>query len=91
MSVTTGSTHNYCGMTLIFEGKSVKVDMSEYLKETVNEFPEDCNKAVTTPAAVHLFEVNEKQEKLHDEEEKNSIHSWRNYYILVNAEDQIYR
>ena len=63
MSVTTGSVHHYCGMTLIFENKSLKIDMKEYLRDTVNEFPEDCTKP-TTPAATHLFEVNPDQDKL---------------------------
>ena len=36
MTVTTGNVHNYCGMTLIFEDESVKINMQEYLKDTIN-------------------------------------------------------
>ena len=82
MSVTTEAIHNYCGMTLIFENKSVNVDMSEYLKDTVNEFPEDCNKIVTTPAAVNLFEINEKQEKL-DNEKKQISHTFVEKLLFI--------
>ena len=75
MSVTTGQVHNYCGMTLIFDNNSVKVDMKEYLKNTINEFPEDCSKTVTTPAAIHLFEVNNNQTKL-DKKMKQIFHMY---------------
>ena len=83
MSITTGPVHNYCGMTLRFENKCVKVDMSDYLKDTVNEFPEDCSKSVTTPAAVHLFEVNEKEEKL-DAKKKQLFHTFVAKLLFVS-------
>ena len=83
MSITTGPVHNYCGITLRFENKSVKIDMSEYLRDTVNEFPEDCSKSVRTPAAVHLFEVNEKQEKL-DTKKKQVFHTFVAKLLFVS-------
>ena len=73
MTVTTGSKHAYCGMNLIFENKKLTVDMKEYLEESVKEFPEECNKAISTPAALHLFDVNTDQKKL-DTNKKTTFH-----------------
>ena len=70
MTVTTGKVHTYCGMDLIFDDGELRVDMKDYLRDTIAEFPEDCSKTVTTPAAVYLFEVNEEQTKLDDEQRK---------------------
>ena len=63
MSVTTGSVHSYCYMKLIFKGKQVKIEMIDYLKDTVAEFPENCEVTITNPAAMHLFEVDKNEEK----------------------------
>ena len=83
MTVTTGKIHTYCGMDLIFENKSLQVDMREYLKDVVSEFPEDCSKAVTTPAAVYLFEVDESQTKL-DNERKKIFHTFVAKLLFVS-------
>ena len=57
-------------MDLIFEDKSVKIDMRDCLKEVINEIPEDCSKSVTTPVAVYLFEVDNVQDKLSNDQKK---------------------
>ena len=75
MTTNTGKTHTYCGMMLIFEDKKLKVDMSEYLADTINKFPEDCNISVTTPAALHLSKVNDNQEKLNPSK-KQAFHTF---------------
>ena len=77
MTVTIVSTHTYCGMMLIFDNKnkSVKVNMSEYLKTTISEYPEDCNKNVTCLAAAYLFDVNTNQIKL-DTEKRKIFHTF---------------
>ena len=52
-------------MKIIYnEDDTVSIDMSEYLKETVEEFPEDVSKETPTPASLYLFEVNENAIKL---------------------------
>ena len=43
-------------MRLIFnDDKSITIDMDQYTKETIEEFPEIFNKSVTTPASKHLL------------------------------------
>ena len=66
VSVERGTKHTYLGMDLHFtKEKEVKVSMVHYLEEVVEEFPEDLAfKRAKTPAASHLFEVNESAEKL---------------------------
>ena len=58
MSITTGPVHVYCRMKLIFENKQVKVEMVDFLKDTIGKFLEDCNIKTSTPGALHLFDVN---------------------------------
>ena len=83
MSVTTGSVHSYCGMKLIFKDRQVEIEMIDYLKDTVTELPENCDVTITTPAASHLFDVNEKQEKL-DHEKKQLFHTFVAKLLFVS-------
>ena len=83
MTVTTGKVHTYCGMDLIFDDGELKVDMRDYLRDTIAEFPEDCSKPVTTPAAVYLFEVTEDQTKL-DEQKRKTFHTFVAKLLFVS-------
>jgi hypothetical protein len=60
--------HECLGMTLDFlvDGK-VKAIMKDHLKEMIVEPPEDMAGEAGTPAALHLFDVNDKAEKLDKE------------------------
>jgi hypothetical protein len=62
MKICRGKIHEYLGMTLDFtvDGE-VKVTMIPYVKEIVQQFQEHDNstKTAATPAAEHLFKVNE--------------------------------
>ena len=73
MTVTTGDVHTYCRMTLIFKNGTVTIDMRDYLLKAIAELDEDCTKKVNTPAAMHLFEVDEKKPKL-DKNKKLLFH-----------------
>ena len=67
VTVTRGKRHVYLGMTLDYstEGE-VKVDMVDYVKEMVSEFPEELKKIRSAyPANGHLFDTN-KGSKLDD-------------------------
>ena len=73
MTVTHGAKHTYVGMDIEFKGDGeVKILMIDYLKESIEAFPEDCTTAnkVNTPAASHLFEVNEDCPKLNETDRK---------------------
>ena len=60
LTVHRGKVHDYLGMTLDFsiDGK-VRVSMEDYIKTMLAALPEDMNGIATTPAAEHLFKVNE--------------------------------
>ena len=74
-TVTTGQLYPYCGMVLKYEDDTVKIDMSDYIKGTIKDFPEDCTKPVNTPATTHQFEVNEQQTKL-DQDKAKLFHTY---------------
>ena len=74
MTVTRGRKHTYVGIDIIYnDDGTVTIDMIEYLKEAVNEFPEDVTKEVPSPAALYLFEVNDDTPKL-PKEKKEIFH-----------------
>jgi hypothetical protein len=74
LTITRGKVHDYLGMVLDFSipGK-VKFTMIEYIKEMLDELPLDMGGEAATPAAGHLFEVNENPQLL-DENTANMFH-----------------
>ena len=65
LTKTRGKLHDYLGMTIDFSitGK-VMFTMVDYIKGMLDALPHDMNGTVTTPAASHLFDVDESAEKL---------------------------
>src|SRR5210317_1130090 len=57
MKATRGKEHDYLGMTLRFKDRKVEVDMTEYVKNMLEEFPVKFNDygKVTSSAGVDLF------------------------------------
>ena len=63
--VTRGKVHEYLGMTLDYsEIGKCSIRMEDYIEEMLDDVPDDMNREAATPAANHLFEVNEKTVKL---------------------------
>ena len=55
---TRGKRHVYLGMTLDYSMPGeVKIDMTDYVKSIIEEFPKDLNGKVSTPANDHLLKV----------------------------------
>ena len=75
LTVSWGKRHDYLGMILDYTtpGK-VKINMTKYVKETHEIFPDDLGGRVSSPAAEHLREVNPDAEKL-DEGKKQTFHT----------------
>ena len=48
------------------EPGKVKVDMTDYVEKMIEEFEYELPKSAKTPAAEHLFKVNDKCEKLNE-------------------------
>ena len=51
-----------------------KILMANYIKESLEAFPEDCSKSVKTPAASYLFEINDECAKI-SETDRKVLHS----------------
>ena len=74
MGTVRGKDHTYVGMRIIYNNdKSVTIDMKQYAKDAIDEFPELINKSGNTPATEHLFEVDENAQLL-DKKEKEIFH-----------------
>ena len=74
MTVTRGLKHSYLGMDIEFNGKGeVMISMTPHLLETIEEFPDEIGTCYKTPAAAHLFEVDEEGTKL-EEPKRQKFH-----------------
>jgi hypothetical protein len=68
VKVSRGKRHDYLGMILDYNTDgSVTIDMVDYIKKMIEDFPEDTTATATTPAALHLFEVRDDAEKLSED------------------------
>ena len=75
MELRTGKVLEYCGITLDYsEDGSVAIGAESYITEAIDEFPEVIDTRFRTPAARHLFEINEECERL-EEETRKVFHS----------------
>jgi hypothetical protein len=68
VTVTRGKIHEYLGMTLDYsdDGKC-KVIMKDFIADMLDDLPSDMDGESVTPAANHLFQVNEDPKKLNEE------------------------
>ena len=74
LTVTRGAVHDYLGMTLDYSiSKKIKITMIDYIKNMLTELPPDMDGESPTPAANHLFEVNEAPTLL-DEQKSQFFH-----------------
>jgi hypothetical protein len=71
LTVTRGDIHEYLGLTLDYSVPGeVTVRMDDYVSDLLEEAPDDMDGTAVTPAAEHLFTVNENPEYLnHDDSE----------------------
>lgn len=61
--------------------------MRDYLKDTIEEFPEDFNKNVTTPAAAHLFDINKDKKEL-DNKAKQMCHTYVTKLLFASKQER---
>ena len=60
VKATRGRVHEYLGMTFVYSDDGVTVDMREYIKNMIDDFPVDLgDKTAPTPALDNLFSVND--------------------------------
>ena len=78
LSTTTGKVHDYLGMTIDYtEVGKVRLTMFDYLQDIIASLPGELvnGRTVNTPAAEHLFEVNENAQKL-DKQRAERFHKY---------------
>jgi hypothetical protein len=75
LNVRRGKIHDYLGMTLDYrkDGK-VSVSMKDYILAMIEELPSNMRGHAKTPAANHLFNVNEQQTKFLNEVDADRFH-----------------
>ncbi len=63
-----GTVHNYLEMTFDYslDGK-VRINMNQYISKVIKEFPQEILGMCTTPAADHLYKIQENGKKLIEE------------------------
>jgi hypothetical protein len=65
LTVNRGKVHEYLGMTLDYNiPKKVQINMTQYIEKMLAELPSDMDGIAATPAAPHLFTVNEHPDPL---------------------------
>jgi hypothetical protein len=75
LTVTRGKVHEYLGMTIDFwEDGKVKITMFDYIRNMLAELPADMDGGTATPAPSHLFQVNDKDPDLLDEDTATFFH-----------------
>ncbi len=63
-----GTVHDYLGMTFDYSfDKKVQINMWDYIKKVIGEFPEKITGVCATPASDYLFKVRENGTKLNEE------------------------
>ena len=68
LAETFGTVHDYLGMMFDYSfAKEVRVNMRDYLRNVIKEFPEEITGTCATPASDHLFTVREDGRKLSEE------------------------
>ena len=75
LTIMCGKVHNYLGMVLDYtvDGK-IQIKMDNYVATVLEEAPLDMKGESATPAAAHLFEVNQTNATLLDAETADKFH-----------------
>jgi len=76
VKISRGPVHDFLGMKLDFSHPGrAKITMYDFLKRTINDFPEEVRGQAATPAGDHLFDVRaESERKLLSEEWAQAFH-----------------
>jgi hypothetical protein len=75
VTVNRGKTHDYLGMKIDFsEPGKVKITMEQFIENILCEVPASMSGTAATPAANHLFEINDTARKLTPEQAEQFHH-----------------
>ena len=88
LNIKRGNQHTYIRMEFIFPGDgTVQIDMSSYLKESIEEFLEVLSKIVTSPALNHIFDINLECPKLSEEKKSFSTIQLQSYCLFISTHE----
>jgi len=63
-------------MTIRYDGPRVHIEMDQYVRDLLDGVPDDMSSGeAITPAAQHLFDINEDDKELLDQETADVFHS----------------
>jgi hypothetical protein len=75
LTVNRGTVHEYLGMMIDFgEKRKVKFIMNDYIENLLDEVPEGMSGHAATPAANHLFSINNKAKKISNKDSEKYHH-----------------
>ena len=75
ITVKRGKQHDYLGMDVNLQTKGkVIISMRKYITDMLADLPKDMDGVSATPAAKHLFEINDENPKYLDNERKQIFH-----------------
>ncbi|MCK7499178.1 MAG: hypothetical protein MZW92_58370 [Comamonadaceae bacterium] len=75
LNKSRGKVHDYLGMTLDFSNSGeVTITMIDYIKGILHDAPKEMRGSAATPAANHLFQINENPIPLKTEEAEIYVH-----------------
>ena len=75
ITVKRGKQHDYLGMDVNLQTKGkVIISMKKYITDMLADLPKDMDGVSATPAAKHLFEINDENPKYLDNERKQIFH-----------------
>jgi predicted Rdx family selenoprotein len=76
LTVNQGRSHEYLGMKLDFSQEDkVIIRMQAFVQELLSKAPEDMGEIASSPAAGHLFLVNDQNPELLDKETADLFHT----------------
>ena len=85
-----GTVHDYLGMTFDYSfDKEVQINMWDYIKKEIREFPEEITGVCATPASDYLFKIREDGTKLNEKLQRHSITLCTSFYLLQAEQDVI--
>jgi hypothetical protein len=76
LTVNRGTVHEYLGMTIDFgeKGKVKFIMLNDYVENLLDKVPTGMSGHAATPAANHLFSINDKADKISNEDSEKYHH-----------------
>ena len=76
LTICRGKVYDYLGMTIDFtQEKKVIIRMNDYVDSIISDAPDDMAGIAQTPAAGHLFEVNNKSPEYLEKQRDEMFHT----------------